>query len=162
MLSQEYLEVAPLRHPMPAEVAVDEKRCRDIQAALAQRRTAYSKAMDALSTQAALLTETAAWLVATLRAGRRVLVAGNGGSAAQSQHFAAELVGRFKHDRAPYAALALTTDTATLTAVANDYGYPDVFARQVLAFGQRGDLLLAFSTSGESENLLRAAAACQA
>src|SRR5579883_2366113 len=133
MLSQEYLEVAPLRHPMPAEVAVDEKRCRDIQAALAQRRTAYSKAMDALSTQAALLTETAAWLVATLRAGRRVVVAGNGGSAAEAQHFAAELVGRFKRERAPYPVLALTSDTAILTAVANDYGYEDVFARQVQA-----------------------------
>ncbi len=89
----------------------------------------------------------------------KVLVAGNGGSAAEAQHFAAELVGRFKRERAPYAVLSLTTDTSILTAVANDYGYADVFARQVLAFGQSGDLLIAFSTSGESENLLRAAVA---
>jgi D-sedoheptulose 7-phosphate isomerase len=90
-----------------------------------------------------------------------VLVAGNGGSAAEAQHFAAELVGRFKRERAPYAVLSLTTDTALLTAVANDYGYTDVFARQVRALGQPGDLLVAFSTSGESENLVRAATAAR-
>jgi len=107
------------------------------------------------------LTEVAARLIETLRTGHKVLVAGNGGSAAEAQHFAAELVGRFKRERAPYAVLSLTTDTSILTAVANDYGYQDVFARQVLAFGQPGDMLVAFSTSGESENLLRAATAAQ-
>jgi D-sedoheptulose 7-phosphate isomerase len=133
-----------------------------IAAALAARRAALDVALRELTARADDLGAVAARLVATLRSANKVLVAGNGGSAAEAQHFAAELVGRFKRERAAYAALALTTDTATLTAVANDYGYADVFARQVLAFGQRGDLLLAFSTSGESENLLRAAAACRA
>lgn len=113
------------------------------------------------ATEAPVVTKVATLLIETLRSGHKVLVAGNGGSACEAQHFAAELVGRFKRERSPYAVLSLTTDTAILTAVANDYGYEDVFARQVLAFGQPGDLLVAFSTSGESENLLRAAKAAQ-
>lgn len=127
--------------------------------ALAQRRsmleTAFSQLMT--PTQTAVLTEAAMQLVAALSDGHKVLVAGNGGSAAQAQHFVAELVGRFKRERASYAALALTADTSTLTAVANDYGYQNVFARQISAFGQPGDLLITLSTSGESENLLQAA-----
>lgn len=107
------------------------------------------------------LTEAAARLVETLQTGHKVLIAGNGGSAAEAQHFAAELVGRFKRERVPYAVLSLTTDTSILTAVANDYGYHDVFARQVCALGQPGDLFIAFSTSGESENLVRALVAGQ-
>src|SRR6266487_5954937 len=111
--------------------------------------------------RATIFTEVTARLIETLRSGHKVLVAGNGGSAAEAQHFAAELVGRFKRERSPYAVLSLTTDTSILTAVANDYGYHDVFARQILAYGQPGDLLLAFSTSGESENLVCAATAAQ-
>ncbi|QBD83535.1 SIS domain-containing protein [Ktedonosporobacter rubrisoli] len=107
--------------------------------------------------QAKPLTNVAVQLVETLHRGHKVLIAGNGGSAAQAQHFAAELVGRFKRERMPYPVLALTTDTATLTALANDYGYASVFARQIRAFGQSGDLFIAFSTSGESENLVQAA-----
>ncbi|HLH24160.1 MAG TPA: SIS domain-containing protein [Chloroflexota bacterium] len=158
------IEQQTLAHEVAAAPAQDRTRpYRDAVAdALKGRRTTLDMALRELTARADDVAAVAARLVATLRSANKVLVAGNGGSAAEAQHFAAELVGRFKHDRAPYAALALTTDTATLTAVANDYGYPDVFARQVLAFGQRGDLLLAFSTSGESENLLRAAAACQA
>lgn len=125
--------------------------------ALVERRILMEDALTKFALQADALTSVAMRLVETLRSGHKVLVAGNGGSAAEAQHFAAELVGRFKRDRAPYAVLALTTDTAILTAVANDYGYQDVFARQVLAFGQPNDMLIAFSTSGESENLLRAA-----
>src|SRR6266699_4527247 len=106
-----------------------------------------------------IFADVTARLIETLRSGHKVLVAGNGGSAAEAQHFAAELVGRFKRERAPYAVLSLTTDTSILTAVANDYGYWDIFARQVHALGQPGDLFIAFSTSGESENLLRAAIA---
>jgi len=128
---------------------------------LAWRRATLDLALVQLAASADDLAEVATRLVAALRGGSKVLVAGNGGSAAEAQHFAAELVGRFKRERAPYAVLALTADTAILTAVGNDYGYPDVFARQVLAFGQPGDLLLAFSTSGESENLLRAATAAR-
>ncbi|HEY7060962.1 MAG TPA: SIS domain-containing protein [Chloroflexota bacterium] len=148
--------------PPAAPSAPGTRPYRDILAdTLDGRRATLNAALAALSAQADDLAAVAASLVGTLRGGCKVLVAGNGGSAAEAQHFAAELVGRFQRERAPYAALALTTDTATLTAVANDYGYAAVFARQVRAFGQRGDLLLAFSTSGESENLLRAAAACR-
>ncbi len=108
-----------------------------------------------------MLAKAAGWLIETLRNGNKVFVAGNGGSAAEAQHFAAELVGRFKRERSPYAVLALTTDTSILTALANDYGYHEVFARQVLGLSQPGDLLVTFSTSGESENLIRAAMAAQ-
>jgi D-sedoheptulose 7-phosphate isomerase len=124
---------------------------------LRERRLHLDLALARFAEQADELATLAGLLVETLSSGHKVLVAGNGGSAAEAQHFAAELVGRFKRERSPYPVLPLTTDTATLTAVANDYGYAEVFARQVHAFGQCGDLLLAFSTSGESENLVRAA-----
>jgi D-sedoheptulose 7-phosphate isomerase len=93
----------------------------------------------------------------TLGHGGRLLVAGNGGSAAEAQHLAAELVGKLRDDRMPLSAIALCAETSSLTAIGNDYGYEAVFARQVEALGQPGDLLLLFSTSGESENLIRAA-----
>jgi D-sedoheptulose 7-phosphate isomerase len=92
-----------------------------------------------------------------LRGGGRLLVAGNGGSAAQAQHLAAELVGRYRDDRAAYSAVALTADTATVTALANDYGVEELFARQVEAHGRPGDILLCLSTSGRSPNVVRAA-----
>ena len=88
--------------------------------------------------------------------GNKILACGNGGSAADSQHFAAELVGRFERERLPLPALALTTDSSIMTAVANDYSYRDIFAKQVQAFGQAGDVLLAISTSGNSGNVLAA------
>jgi D-sedoheptulose 7-phosphate isomerase len=128
---------------------------------LSERHAMLGAALTQLRLHAASLSALAAILVDTLRAGHKVLVAGNGGSAAEAQHFAAELVGRFKRDRSAYAALALTTDSSILTAVGNDYGYEHVFARQVFALGQPGDLFLAFSTSGESENLVRAAIAAR-
>jgi D-sedoheptulose 7-phosphate isomerase len=90
------------------------------------------------------------------RAGGKVLVFGNGGSAADAQHFAAELVGRFERDRPGMAALALTTDTCVLTSVANDYGFERVFARQVEALGRAGDVAVAISTSGGSANVIEA------
>jgi D-sedoheptulose 7-phosphate isomerase len=95
-------------------------------------------------------------LLTALRAGRKVMVCGNGGSAADSQHFAAELVGRFTRERRAWPALALTTDTSTLTAIGNDCGFDRVFARQVEAHGQPGDVLVGISTSGESPNVLAA------
>lgn len=125
--------------------------------AIQDRQERLSTALGQLALSASALDQVAGQLIVTLRRGRKVLVAGNGGSAAETQHFAAELVGRFRREREPYAVIALAADIATLTAVANDYGYADVFARQVRALGQPGDLLLLFSTSGESENLLRAA-----
>lgn len=96
-----------------------------------------------------------------LRRGNKIMFAGNGGSAADAQHLAAELVGRLNYDRAPLPALALTTDTSILTAIGNDYGYEDVFQRQVHALGARGDVLIAISTSGRSKNILRALAAAR-
>ncbi|MFF5053165.1 SIS domain-containing protein [Micromonospora sp. NPDC000663] len=94
-----------------------------------------------------------------LTAGGRLLVAGNGGSAAEAQHLTAELVGKLHHDRQPLSAIALHAETSAVTAIANDYGYTDVYARQVRAHGRPGDVLLLLSTSGASENLLTAARA---
>jgi D-sedoheptulose 7-phosphate isomerase len=95
-------------------------------------------------------------LAAALKAGRKVLSCGNGGSAADSQHFAAEMSGRFERERPGLPGIALTTDTSALTAIANDYGFDRVFARQVEALGQEGDFLLAISTSGNSRNIVEA------
>ncbi|MCX7897388.1 MAG: phosphoheptose isomerase [Rhodocyclaceae bacterium] len=97
-----------------------------------------------------------------LRAGGKVMACGNGGSAADSQHFAAELLNRFERERTPLAALALTTDTSTLTSIANDYDYTQVFAKQVAALGKSGDVLLAISTSGNSPNVVAAIEAAHA
>nr|WP_315468950.1 phosphoheptose isomerase [uncultured Undibacterium sp.] len=88
--------------------------------------------------------------------GNKILACGNGGSAADCQHFAAELVGRFERERLPLPALALTTDTSIMTAIANDYSFQEVFSKQVQAFGQAGDILLAISTSGNSQGILNA------
>ena len=96
--------------------------------------------------------------VAVYRAGRKMLIAGNGGSAADAQHIAGELVSRFYFDRPALPALALTTDTSILTAIGNDYGYEQLFSRQVAGNGAAGDLLLAISTSGNSPNILAAMA----
>jgi D-sedoheptulose 7-phosphate isomerase len=99
---------------------------------------------------------------ASLAGGGRVLVFGNGGSAADAQHFAAELVGRFVRERRALAAIALTTDTSSLTAIANDYGYERVFARQVEALGRAGDVAIGISTSGRSPNVVAALRAARA
>ena len=100
-------------------------------------------------------------VAAALAAGGKLLLAGNGGSAADAQHLAGEMIGRLNYDRAPAAAIALTTDTSALTAIANDYGYERVFERQVLGLGRAGDVLIAISTSGRSPNILRAIAAAR-
>ena len=95
-------------------------------------------------------------LAQSLKAGGKVLACGNGGSAADAQHFAAELVNRFEAERPPLAAVALTTDSSNLTSIANDYAWEQVFAKQLRALGRRGDWLLAISTSGNSKNVLEA------
>jgi D-sedoheptulose 7-phosphate isomerase len=100
------------------------------------------------------IASTAETLAHALHNGRKILFFGNGGSAADAQHLTAELVGRFGPDRAPLAAIALSTDTSILTALANDYGYESVFARQIEALGQAGDAAIAISTSGNSANIL--------
>ncbi|KZX84196.1 phosphoheptose isomerase [Oleiphilus sp. HI0009] len=94
--------------------------------------------------------------VEAIRAGKKVLFIGNGGSASDAQHLAAELVGRYRFDRESLPAIALTTDTSALTAIGNDYGYDEVFARQLSGLGQAGDVLVAISTSGNSGNVIKA------
>lgn len=127
---------------------------------LARSRDVIQRAIDdpvfiaALAAAADLATE-------ALRRGGKLLLAGNGGSAGDAQHIAGEIVGRFGYDRPAAAALALTTDSSILTAIANDYGYDQVFARQVQGLGRRGDVLIALSTSGRSTNILRAIAAAR-
>ncbi len=91
-----------------------------------------------------------------LRAGGKIMACGNGGSAADAQHFAAELIGRFERERAELAAIALTTDTSILTAIANDYSYDEIFSKQVRGLGKPGDILLGISTSGNSKNVVKA------
>jgi len=100
-------------------------------------------------------------IVCTFRAGGKLLLFGNGGSAADAQHIAAEFVNRYLLERRPLPAIALTTDTSALTAIANDYGVADLFAKQIRALGQKGDMAIAISTSGNSANVLRALAVCQ-
>src|SRR4249919_2445216 len=102
------------------------------------------------------LTRAAMLLAEALRQGGKVLACGNGGSAADAQHFAAELVNRFEMERPPLAGIALTTDTSNLTSIANDYAWVQVFSKQVRAIGRRGDVLLAISTSGNSGNVIEA------
>lgn len=100
--------------------------------------------------------EATALLTTSIQSGHKVLIAGNGGSAAEAQHFSAELIGRFKKERHPYPSIALSTDTSILTAVGNDYGFDSVFERQVQGLSQKGDILVVLSTSGNSANLIRA------
>lgn len=100
--------------------------------------------------------EGARLIAATVRSHHTIFICGNGGSAADSQHFATELVARYKKDRKPLRAVALTTDTSALTAIGNDYGFENIFKRQIEALGTRGDVLVALSTSGSSPNILNA------
>ena len=101
-------------------------------------------------------------MVECLNAGGKIMACGNGGSAADAQHFAAELMGRFERERRELAAVALTTDTSILTAVGNDYSYDQVFSKQVRGLGKSGDILLAITTSGNSKNVIKAVEAAQA
>jgi D-sedoheptulose 7-phosphate isomerase len=102
------------------------------------------------------LVEASTLLVNTLKTGNKILLCGNGGSAADAQHIAAELTGRYKSDRRGLPAIALTTDTSALTSIANDYGYDRVFDRQIEALANKGDLIIGISTSGNSQNVLNA------
>lgn len=124
-----------------------------ISAYFARHTQIVEKTAQQLSPQLARCTEI---LCAALSAGKKILIAGNGGSAADAQHFAAEMVGRFLLERRALPAIALTTDTSILTAVANDYGFDQVFARQVEALATPGDVVIGISTSGNSPNILAA------
>jgi len=121
---------------------------------LRQNREAIEKSFT--PPQVEILEKIAERTAQALRAGNKILLCGNGGSAADSQHIAAEFVGRFKKERQSLPAIALTTDTSILTAVGNDYSYEKVFSRQVEGLGQTGDVLIALSTSGNSKNVLEA------
>lgn len=113
-------------------------------------------AANALPAQADLIERMAQALIQVAERGGKILVCGNGGSAADSQHIAAELVGRFKKERRPVAAISLTADTSVLTSLANDYSFDKVFERQVAALGNKGDALIAISTSASSPNVVNA------
>ena len=115
-------------------------------------------AMDSLP---AAIERAALLMCACLRNGHKILSCGNGGSAGDAQHFSSELLNRYEMERPPLPAMALTTDSSTLTSIANDYSYEEVFAKQIKALGQQGDVLLAISTSGNSVNVIRAIVAAQ-
>ncbi|GGH45535.1 D-sedoheptulose-7-phosphate isomerase [Microbacterium album] len=121
----------------------------------------HAVAMASLRAQLPIVAAWGSELAARLLRGQRLLAAGNGGSAAEAQHLTAELVGRFDGERRPFSAIALHADSSSVTAIGNDYGYEDVFARQLAAHGRPGDLVVLLSTSGRSANLVRAAAAAR-
>jgi len=107
------------------------------------------------------IAQVAALIVTAFREGRKVLLFGNGGSATDAAHIAAEFVGRYKRERKPLPAIALATDIAAITCIANDYGFDELFARQIRAHGQKGDIAIAISTSGNSPNVLKGVAAAR-
>lgn len=123
----------------------------------ARSLTALEAACGDVDFQDAIQAASAA-MISALKAGRKIMFAGNGGSAGDAQHIAGEFVSRLNFDRAPLAGLALTTDSSIITAVGNDYGYEDVFSRQVAGLGQTGDVFVAITTSGNSPNILKAIA----
>jgi D-sedoheptulose 7-phosphate isomerase len=120
-----------------------------------------AQTMQSLLAQEATFEKIAAALVATLKRGGKVLACGNGGSAADAMHLAEELIGRYRHNRRALPGIALNADPTAITCIANDFGYDDVFARQVEGLGQPGDMLICFTTSGNSQNILRAIAAAK-
>lgn len=120
----------------------------EIQESIAVKTALLRKSVEVISQIADLILE-------RLKDGKKLIIFGNGGSAADAQHLAAEFVGRYRSDREPLPAIALTTDTSVLTAVGNDYGFAEVFARQISALGEAGDVALAMSTRGDSPNVLR-------
>jgi len=132
---------------------------REIQRIFAESRAAQKRFAD---THHAALARVVEVTIAALTAGRTLLFFGNGGSASDAQHLAAEFVNRFRLARGPLPAIALTTDTSAITSIANDFGYAEVFAKQIEALGRRGDVAFALSTSGTSPNVLRAVARCRA
>jgi phosphoheptose isomerase len=123
---------------------------------VARHFVAHVRALEPFGDQLVTIRRWAATLAAELSAGRRLLVGGNGGSAAEAQHLTSELVGRYRSDRRPFDALSLHAESSAVTAIGNDYGFEEVFARQVRAHGRPADRLLVLSTSGRSRNLVRA------
>jgi D-sedoheptulose 7-phosphate isomerase len=140
-------------------------QCADLPGSITAIRRAFADSIAAkrvfVRENAATLAKAADLVASTFARGGKLLLFGNGGSAADAQHIAAEFVNRFVIERPPLPAIALTTDTSALTSIANDYGYANVFAKQVQALGRRGDVAIAISTSGNAVNVLRAVAACR-
>lgn len=134
----------------------------NVQSVFFRAITDHLEIVKAITAQQELLERIARAMADALASGNKILWCGNGGSAGDSQHLAAEIVGRFRRERKGLASIALTTDTSILTAVANDYGYDAVFSRQVEALGQPGDLLVGISTSGNSRNVVAALEAARA
>ena len=131
------------------------------QARIAAGFLATARRFEALVDVAPAVAQAAEQLVRSLRSGAKIMFCGNGGSAADSQHLAAELVGRFAREREPLAAISLTVDSSAITAIGNDYGYDHVFERQLRGIGRAGDALVAISTSGQSANVVSAARAAR-
>jgi D-sedoheptulose 7-phosphate isomerase len=129
----------------------------DVAEVIRDRARSLHRVLNDVATRGDRVERAAAIIVDAIADGHVILACGNGGSAAEAQHFVAELVGRFLRDREAWPAIALTTDSSVLTAIANDYGYDTVFERQVRALGRAGDVLVAFSTSGASANVVNAA-----
>lgn len=167
-MSTEYLAaVQPARRqpltavpPRPAASPVDAPGSGAYEAVMGHLQQVLPM-VESLMASAAHLAEWGVDLAGRLMAGQRLLAAGNGGSAAEAQHLTAELVGRFDGDREAFSAISLHAESSSVTAIANDYGYENVFARQVQGHGREGDVLLLLSTSGNSPNLLRAAEAAR-
>lgn len=158
MVREERVPVEPIAPVASiASTATRPRYAETVSAAVRARRATLNGALTEMELRSQVIAHAASLLIATVRSGHKILAAGNGGSAAEAQHFAGEFVGRFKRERSAYPMLSLTVDTSILTAIANDYSYQDVFARQIEALGQPGDLFVAISTSGKSENLIRAA-----
>jgi D-sedoheptulose 7-phosphate isomerase len=137
-------------------MADDRARLAEASAKAAAALREAAAAHDRMAGNVSAVVEAANVIAAALKNGRTVLVFGNGGSAADAQHFAAELVGRYEKERQAWPAVALTTDTSALTAIGNDYGFDRVFVRQIEALGRTGDVAIGISTSGKSPNVLRA------
>lgn len=125
---------------------------------IAERMAEHEAVLQGTKALEPLLAAAGSMVSEALLTGHKILFCGNGGSAADAQHMAAEIMGRFQAEREPYPALALTVDTSVLTAIGNDYGYEAVFARQVRGLGREGDVLVGISTSGTSRNVLAALA----
>jgi len=148
--------VRPLLQAELQPVSVTGNAMEDLVIAHFRESTAVKQSAESLAPD---ITRAAQLIAQALLDDGKVLSCGNGGSAADAQHFSGELLGRFERERPGLPAIALTTDSSTITALANDYQYDDIFAKQVRALGQPGDVLLAISTSGNSENVLRAISA---
>ncbi|NKX54135.1 D-sedoheptulose-7-phosphate isomerase [Arthrobacter mobilis] len=160
-MSTDAVTAAMAAEPLAAEPLAEPAESTVPLAAVLGHLDEVHPAVETLRREAARLAGWGAELAARLLAGQRLLAAGNGGSAAEAQHLTAELVGRFDGEREPFSAISLHAETSAVTAIANDYGYDQLFARQVLGHGRAGDVLVLLSTSGRSPNLLHAAEAAR-